>query len=34
MTPILPGEPVEAAGARLTGLFRVAYPHLEPHVGA
>jgi exosortase D (VPLPA-CTERM-specific) len=34
MTPILPGEPVEAAGARLTGLFRVAYPHLELHVGA
>ena len=34
MTPIQPGESVEAADARLTSLFRVAYPHLEPHVGA
>ena len=33
MTPILPGKSVEAADARLTGLFRAAYPHLKPHVG-
>jgi exosortase D (VPLPA-CTERM-specific) len=33
MTPILPGEEIAAAEARLIGLFRGAYPHLEPHVG-
>lgn len=34
MTRIGPGEPVAAAEARLTDLFRRTYPHLEPHVGA
>jgi exosortase D (VPLPA-CTERM-specific) len=34
ITPVLPGEPIDAADRRLTDFFRLAYPSLGPHVGA
>jgi exosortase D (VPLPA-CTERM-specific) len=33
VTAVRPGETVAAADARLGAFLRLAYPHLEPHVG-